>query len=264
MTLATAARRPSLMLPAAARSVWLRHFDVGKHLWLSNAIMPIVEPLLTFLVLGFGLGQFVELENGRDYIEFIAPGMLAAFPMWQALFSCTWPAFLRMDSQQVHQAMMATPLEPEDIGAGEIAWGATVAALSTFYVLLMSLAFGTVDSGFAALVVPIGFIHGAMIGSMALAYTATITNGNALNYFFTVVALPMFWFGDVFVPQQTLPDAFQVIGWFVPTTHTVAVYRDLLHGNLGLDTLGHLVWVVVVGAAFFALAMRQMRRRLVQ
>lgn len=264
MATITAGRRRGLALPRAQfATVWRRDYIVARHLWVSSALMPLVEPLLTFLVIGFGLGQFVELEGGGDYIDFIAPGMIVAFAMWQALFACTWPVYLRLETQQVHEAMLATTLEPEDIAAGEIAWGATMAAFSTFYVLLMAIAFGAVDSVLAPLVVPVGFLHGVMIASMALAYTATMKDSNALTYFFTIVALPMFWFGDVFVPAQSLPEGLRIAAWFVPTTHSVGVVRDLLSGDIDLGTLGHLAWVAVVAALFFVLAMRQMRRRLV-
>ncbi|HWO93764.1 MAG TPA: ABC transporter permease [Dehalococcoidia bacterium] len=244
-------------------AVWQRHLDAAQHTWVSAALMPAVEPLLTFLVLGFGLGQFVELEGGQEYRDFIAPGMLAAFPMWQAVFVCTWEAWMRMESNRTYHAMIATPVEPEEVAAGDVAWAATLGTLSTSYVFLMALAFGAINSPLALLILPLSLVHTAMLGSMALTYTTAIGNSSNLNYFFTIVVLPMFWFGDVFVPIDTLPEGLQALGWFVPTTHTTAIYRGLMNGEVELTMVGDLAWLGAAFAVFVLLAMRFMRRRLI-
>ena len=245
-------------------TVWQRHRDVFRHLWVNQALLPIVEPIITLLVLGFGLGQFVDLGNGQDYIAFIAPGMMAAFPMWQAVFVCSWGAWIRMETQQSYQSMIATPLEPEDVAAGEIAWGTTMSLISTFYVLIMIAALGLVHSPLVLLMPPVAVMHGVLLASMALAYTASIKTASAMEYFFTIGVIPMFWFGDIFFPRDRLPEGLQVAGWFVPTSHTVAIYRGLLSGNAGPSLFGHFLWLLVVGTALFLLALHRVRRRLIR
>ncbi len=244
-------------------AVWQRHIDVFRHLWVTRSVLPVVEPLITFLVLGFGLGQFVDLDGGRDYIEFLAPGMMAAFPMWHAFFICLWGSWIRMDSEHAYDAIIATPLEPEDVAAGEIAWATTMVLLTTFYVLLMSLAFGLVSSPLVVLTLPVAALHGWLLASMALSYSTSISSSSQIDYFFTIVALPMFWVGDVFFPKEDLPAAMQGVGWLMPLTHTVAVYRGLMEGAVGWGTLGDLAWLAVVAWLFFQLAMWRTRKRLV-
>jgi len=258
------ARPAPLSLPSPRFvAVWQRHVDVFWHLWVSRSALPVVEPLVTFLVLGFGLGQFVDLDSEKEYIEFIAPGMMAAFPMWQAFFICLWGSWIRMDSEHAYDAIIATPLEPEDVAAGEIAWATTMVMLTTFYVLLMSLAFGLVGSPLVVLTLPVAVLHGWMLASMALSYSTSISSSSQMDYFFTIVALPMFWVGDVFFPKEDLPEALQVVSWFMPVTHTVAVYRGLMDGDVSWGTLGDLAWIAIVGWLFFQLAMWRTRKRLV-
>ncbi len=266
MITTAAARRwvsPIVIPSGRFLAVWRRHLDVFMYRRFQHLALPLVEPALTFSILGFGLGQFVELESGQDYAAFIAPGFLAAFPMWQAVFVCTWGSWLRMNTQQLFQSIVATPLEPEDVAAGEIAWGTTMALLSSLYVLGISLAFGLVDSPLAALVLPVAVVHGLLLSSLALAFASRMADSSALEYFFTVVALPMFWFGDVFFPVAELPEALQTVSWFVPTTHTVAIYRGLFAGHLEWAMLGDLAWIITVGSAFFFLALRGVRSKLV-
>ena len=54
--------------------VWQRNRDVFMHIWKAEMIWPVFEPLIVMLGLGLGLGKFVELESGQEYIQFIAPG----------------------------------------------------------------------------------------------------------------------------------------------------------------------------------------------
>ncbi len=253
----------AIVLPSTGFwGVWQRHVDVARSRFLSQAVMPAVEPLITFLVLGYGLGRFVELEGGGDYVKFIAPGMVAVFPMWQAVFACTWEAWFRMENQRTYHAIISTPLGPEDVAAGEIAWGTTHSFLSAIYVMVMAVAFGTVDSPLAVLVLPVAILNGVMLSALSLWYTASVSSSHALGYFFTMGALPMFWLGNVFFPASSLPQALQTLGWFVPTTHTVAIYRALFTGDLAWSQLGDLAWLAVVGAFCFLMATRALRRRL--
>ena len=84
---AIAVRHPALRRPDVslrALRVWQRNRDVYLRLWKSELVWPLVEPLVTLFALGVGLGGLVDLGSGQPYIEFIAPGLLAVWPMWSA------------------------------------------------------------------------------------------------------------------------------------------------------------------------------------
>jgi len=49
----------------------------------------------------------------------------------------------------------------------------------------------------------------------------------------------------------------------VPLAHVVSLYRALVEGSTHWNHLGDVAWLLVVGAAFFALAVWSMRRRLI-
>ena len=257
-----AINRPDVSLRSLR--VWQRNRDVYLQLWKSELIWPLVEPLITLFALGVGLGGLVELDSGQSYIEFIAPGLLAVWPMWSASAECGWGSFFRMENQRTFDAIVATPVSIEDVITGEILWGATRALISTAYILVVISAWGLVDSPLAVLVLPAAVIPGIMFASISLSYTSVAWSISSLNYFFAVFITPMFWLAGVFFPVERLPGWAQTAAWWLPATHAVKVYRALTSGELGWSHLGDVVWMVVVAAAFYVIALYSMRRRLVK
>ena len=246
--------------------VWQRNRDVYLRLWKAEAIWPLAEPLITLLALGVGLGGLVEPEElgGQKYIDFIAPGILAVFPMWAAAGECGWGSFFRMENQRTYQAIIATPVSVEDVITGEIMWGATRGLISSLYILAVTAAFGLLDSPMALLVPVMAYLSGLMFASISLSYTSIARSISSLNYFFALFVTPQFWLGGVFFPLDRLPEGLQTFTWFVPTTHVVAIYRGLVEGSLHWSHLGDLAWIVAVTGVFYLVALWSMRRRLIQ
>ncbi|MBI2912387.1 MAG: ABC transporter permease [Chloroflexi bacterium] len=257
-----AVRRPDVS--RRALRVWQRNRDVYLRLWKSELVWPLAEPIITLLALGIGLGGLVELPSGQDYIAFIAPGLLAVFPMWAAAGECGWGSFFRMENQKTFDAIAATPVSVEDIITGEIMWGATRGLISSAYILVVVAAWGLLDSPLAILILPAAYLSGLMFASISLCYTSITRSISSLNYFFAIFITPMFWLGGVFFPLDRLPEGLRAASWWIPITHVVKVYRGLAGGDLRWSHLGDLAWVLVVGALFYALALFSMRRRLVR
>jgi len=250
-----------------AYRVWQRNRDVYLRLWKAEAIWPLAEPLITLLALGLGLGELItetELPGNQRYIEFIAPGILAVFPMWAAAGECGWGSFFRMENQRTYHAIIATPVSIEDVITGEVLWGATRGLISSVYIVAVSAAFGLLDSPMVLLAFPIAYISSFMFASISLSYTSVARSISSLNYFFALFITPQFWLGGVFFPLERLPEELQAAAWFVPATHVVDIYRGLVQGQLNLSHLGDLAWIGVVAAVFYYLALISMRRRLIQ
>jgi lipooligosaccharide transport system permease protein len=250
-----------------AYRVWQRNRDVYLRLWKAEAIWPLAEPLITLLALGLGLGELIteaELPGDQRYIEFIAPGILAAFPMWSAAAECGWGSFFRMENQRTYHAIIATPVSIEDVITGEILWGATRGFISSVYILAVTAAFLLLDSPMVLLALPIAYVSSFMFASISLAYTSIARSISSLNYFFALFITPQFWLSGVFFPLERLPEELQVASWFMPATHVVNIYRGLSGGNLGWGHLGDMAWIAVVAAVFYYVALISMRRRLIQ
>ena len=150
--------------------VWQRNRDVFFKLWHTEVPGFFAEPVLILLAMGVGLGTYVVL--GGSYLEFIAPGILAAYAMFSSASECTYGSFVRMKYQRTFEAIIATPVNMEDVVAGEIFWGATRSLLTTLAILIVIAAFGLVHSPWALLTIPISVLAGLMFSSIALVVTS--------------------------------------------------------------------------------------------
>lgn len=247
--------------------VWQRNRDVTFRLWRTEFIGHVVEPFVVIFALGLGLGRFVELDNGQDYIQFLMPGLMALFPMFAAVFECAWGSYVRLEMNHTYDAIMATPVSADDVITGEILWGTTRAMVNATWIFLVALAlnpwFDLIQSPWAILALPLTVLPGLLFSSISIAFASIARAMSQFTYFFNLVINPMFWFGGAFFPFDRLPEWAQVLGWFVPLTHVVNLYRGLLEGELAWSMLGDLAWVAVATAFFYWLALFGMRRRLI-
>lgn len=258
--------RPDLSL--GAYRVWQRNRDVLLRLWKSEFVAQLLEPVFVILALGIGLGQFVELTNGQDYVEFLAPGLLAMFPMFAAVFECAWGSYVKLEMQGTYRAVVATPVSVDDVITGEILWGTTRSVVNAAYILLVAAVLSPwlpmVSSPWAVLVVPAAVLPGVLFSAISICFASVARAMSQFSYFFNLVVNPMFWFGGAFFPFDQLPAWAQVLGWFIPLTHAVNLYRGLLGGHMHASMVIDLAWLAVASGFFYWLALVGMRRRLVE
>lgn len=242
--------------------VWQRNRDVFFRLWHSEAPGFVAEPVIVLLALGLGLGAYVGLVDGQRYIEFIAPGIIASYAMFSASFECTYASFIRMEYQNTYDAILATPLNVEDIIAGEIFWGATRSLMTGSIILAIAAAFQLVHSPWALLIPIISFLEGVMFAAIAIFFTSLVPAIYSFNYFFTLFITPMFFLSGVFFPLDSFPKILQTLSWVAPLTPVVHLIRALFQGELHPNLLLALVIIIVLATLFFSLSLVTMRRRL--
>ena len=242
--------------------VWQRNRDVFFKLWRSEAPGFLAEPVIVLLAMGFGLGAYVGLVDGQRYIEFIAPGIIASYAMFSASFECTYGSFVRMEFQKTYDAIITTPLNVEDVIAGEIFWGATRSFMTGTVILAIAAAFQLVHSPWAALIPILAFLQGIMFASIAIFYTSIVPAIYSFNYYFTLFMTPMFLFSGVFFPLIAFPKIVQTLSWVLPLTPAVHLTRALVNGEIQLELLWALALIIVIAALFFSISLVTMRRRL--
>ncbi len=243
--------------------VWQRNRDVFFRLWHAETPAFVAEPVIILLAMGLGLGAYVGLVDGQRYIDFITPGLIAGYAMFSASFECTYGSFFRLENQRTFDAIIATPLDIEDVSAGEIFWGATRAAMTGTAMLVIAAIFGLVHSPCALLIPPVCFVEGLMFASIALFFTSIVPSIYSFNYYFSLFITPMFFFSGVFFPLSSFPVVVQKISLVVPLTPVVHLTRGLVSGNLHPGLLLPLAIVVAFTIPFFLLSMFTMRRRLI-
>jgi lipooligosaccharide transport system permease protein len=247
-----------------ALRVWQRNRDVFLRVWRTELPGFVAEPVLILLAMGFGLGAYVGVVDGQRYIEFIAPGIVAAYAMFSASFECTYGSFFRMEYQKTYDAIIATPLNVEDVIAGEIFWGATRALMTGSAILVVITAFQLVASPWALLLPLLAFLEGLMFASIAMCFTAIAPSIYSFNYYFTLFVTPMFFFSGIFFPLSAFPEVVQSLSWLAPLTPAAHLARGLVLGELHPGLLGALALMLLLTLFFFSLSLVAMRRRLIR
>jgi lipooligosaccharide transport system permease protein len=248
--------------------VWQRNRDVFMHMWRAETLWPFFEPFVVFLGIGLGLGTFVELASGEDYIQFITPGVIAAFAMWAAIAEGGWGSYNRMSWQKTYDAMIATPVSLDDVITGEVIWAASKGVFSTAAIVLVTLIltpfWDMIQSPLVVMAFPTALLAGLMFGAMALLATSFVTSVSQLNYFVSLIIIPMFWVGGVFFPPDELSSEIQAFAWFLPLSHVVNLQRGWVTGDLEAAMVVDVIWIVVVTAVLYRAVLWSMRRRLIK
>ena len=249
-----------------ALRVWRRDMESWRKYYKASLVGALGEPILSLLAIGYGLGRFVDIDPGGaglGYAHFLAPGILASAAMNAASFEATFGSYTRMTEQKTYDAILATPIGIREIVAGDVLWAASKATLAGTAVLLVAAVAGLVHSFWALLLPVVALLIGLVFGAMGLVASARAPAYDFFTYYFTLVITVMYLFSGVFFPLASLPPWAQAAAWLLPLTHAVALVRACAAGTVGPLIGVHLLALVVVLAAAYALAVRWVGRRLI-
>ncbi len=246
-----------------ALRVWQRHLKVYTKLYKSSIALNFVEPVMYLAALGLGLGAFVKEIDGVPYINFIGPGIIASSAMFAAAYECSYGTFVRMTFQKTFDAILATPVNIDDLVTGELIWGATKSMLYGTVIIIVISLFGLVKSPLVVLIIPLLFVSGLLFSEISMMFAAIVPGIDSFNYFFTLFITPLFLFSGIFFPVTTLPALVAKVAWFTPLYHVVNICRALASG-LVIQVLGDIAWLVVVTAFLAPYPFRLMKKRLIK
>jgi lipooligosaccharide transport system permease protein len=254
----------SLMLPLRPLEFFLTQYRRG---WRGSAVSSVVTPVVYLLALGVGLGVFVDrstnLPQGVSYLEFVAPGLMAATAMQIASFEASWPVLGAIKWHRQYHAMLATPLRIRDVILGHQAYFVFRLALTATVYFVVITAFGAVNSPLGVLAIPVTVLVGLSFTAPIAAWAAHTDTEASFVAIFRFLILPMFLFSGTFFPISSLPKALEVIAWFTPLWHGVTLCRDMTLGNVVPADLLHVAYLLAFIAAGLVAAKITYSRRLV-
>lgn len=243
--------------------VWQRNFTVYRKLYRSSLVFNFIEPTLYLVALGFGLGAFVKDINGVPYIQFIAPGIIASSSMFATASECTYGTYVRMTYQRTFDAILATPVNIDDLVAGELLWGATKSLIYGSIIMFVISVFGLVDSPLIVLIIPFLFLSGLIFAEISVIATAVVPGIDSFSYFFTLLVTPSFLFSGIFFPLDSLHPLAVKIAFFNPLYHLVSISRTLSSGEVTSVT-SDMIWIVAAAALLAPYPFRLMKRRIIK
>jgi len=243
--------------------VWQRNFTVYTKLYKSSIAFNFVEPVLYLVAMGLGLGGLVKEINGMPSINFIAPGLIASSSMFATASECTYGTYVRMTYQKTFDAILATPININDLIAGELMWGATKSVFYGSIITLVVSTFGLIDSPMIILVIPLLFISGLIFAEISVIATAIVPGIDSFSYFFTLLLTPSFLFSGIFFPLDAFPEIVTKVAFFIPLYHLVNICRAFAAGSFhaaGWDV----IWLLAVALLLAPYPFRLMRKRIIK
>jgi lipooligosaccharide transport system permease protein len=172
--------------------------------------------------------------------------------------------FTRVTHQQTYDAILATPLQVDDIVAGETLWCALKSVLNTLPILVVATLLGAIHTWTALGAIPVFFLVGLCFAGPAIVAAAFAPSYDFFNYYTTLLITPMFIFSGVFYPVATLPPVAQVIVSILPLSHAIALIRPLVAGQALTDPLLHVAVLLGYAAVGYVAATIFIRRRLIR
>ena len=220
--------------------LWLRQL---KRYSRSRARMvaSLAQPLLFLFAMGFGFGPTFQKAGNGNYIQFLAPGIIAMAILFTAMFSgieILWDrqfGFLK--------ETLVAPVPRIQIVLGRTLGGATVAMIQGLIVFTVCMVAGFRVQNYGLLPAAAGFMFliamlftavGTIVGSL-------VEDMQAFPLIMNFLVMPMFFFSGALFPVGNLKGLLRVALRLDPLTYGVDGLRGALsHGfafGIGPDFL---------------------------
>ena len=260
---AAGGRRLGRLERSALTGVLVREVVNFSSYWRSTTFSSTVEPTFYLLAFGFGFGSLVSEVAGYDYVEFVGTGTVATAVLFSSAFPAMFGTFIKYQFQRTYDAILAAPVDTEELVTAEALWVATRASVYGCVPLLVALLFG-LDPSAGMLTVPfIAFLAGfgwACFGISIAGFASSIEN---FNYVISAVLTPLFLVAGTFFPLSELPQWAQIAGNLNPLHHCVELVRHAAFGFHGWADLGRVAFLVGFGLGMWRIAIHAMTRKLV-
>jgi lipooligosaccharide transport system permease protein len=263
--MATATRTAKLgrLERPALTGVLVREIVNFSSFWRSATFSSTVEPTIYLLAFGFGFGSLVSTVGGYDYVEFVGTGTVATAVLFSSAFAAMFGTFVKYQFQRTYDAIMAAPVDTEELVTGEALWIATRAGVYGCVPMIVAIFFG-LDPTWGMLTVPFtAWLSGlgwACFGIMVAGFAKSFEN---FNYVVSAVLTPLFLVAGTFFPLDGLPEWVQVLGELNPLHHCVQLVRDaVLYGFAWTDLL-RVGFLVGFALLMWRLAIVAMTRKLI-
>jgi lipooligosaccharide transport system permease protein len=261
--ISAAVTRVGRLEPAALAGVMSRDVAIFGRYWKATTFSSIVQPTIYLLAFGLGFGSLVTHIGHLKYVQYVGTGVVATAVLFSSAFPGMFNTFIRWQFQRTYDAILAAPVDVEELITAEILWISVRAGIYGVAPLLVAIAFGLEPDPGMLLVPGICFVTGfgfAAFGVTVAAVAKTIDN---FNYITSAVLTPLFLVAGTFFPISALPEGVRTVAEFNPLYHCVQLVRDASLGGLGTADLGHLAVLVAFAVLMWRLAIRQLGKRLI-
>lgn len=231
-------------------AIYLRELLILRKKLLRQLASMSVGPLLYLIAFGFGMGQELKVQ-GRSYMEFLIPGLVAMNSMIQS-FAIASEINIARFYWRIFEEFQAAPIRNIAYVTGEVLAGITRALLSVGVILAIGFVTGVwLHYGvfFWLAVLLNGFLFASLAVCLAMLVKSHADQALLTNFFIT----PMAFLGGTFFPVERMPEWIQGLLRFLPLTHAAQAIRNAAF-NAKPPCLFSYLLLAAIGAVLFILA----------
>jgi lipooligosaccharide transport system permease protein len=257
-------------MSATTRSLRLveHHLLTLRRRWRLNALTAL-GPVSFLTAVGVGLGRVIDQHGAMPlsgtYLQFLAPGLLAATAMQTAANQNAYPVAGAARIGSTFDLMLMTPLRVWNICAGQLVWTALQLLIVLIPLWACAVALGAITGARGLLALVAALICGLAFAPGVAALCAWLSGYAGIPVLLNLIITPLFLLGGVFFPLQQLPPGLQVVAELTPLHHGVELTRELAAGSLPVADAGlHTAVLAAYLVAGTWLAHRVFERRLLR
>jgi lipooligosaccharide transport system permease protein len=231
--------------------------------WKSSTFSSTVEPTIYLLAFGFGFGSLVSTIGGYDYVDFVGTGTVATAVLFSSAFPAMFGTFVKYSFQRTYDAILAAPVDTEELVTAEALWIATRAGVYGCVPMLVAMVFG-LDPSWGMFAVPfIGWLAGFGWASFGITIAGYAKSFENFNYVVSAVLTPLFLLAGSFFPLDQLPEWAQALAQLNPLHHCVVLVRHAVFGFEGWEDVARVGVLVAFGLLMWRVAIHAMTRKLI-
>jgi ABC-2 type transport system permease protein len=217
--------------------LWLRQI---KRYFRSRAriVGSLGQPLLFLLSLGFGFGPVFQRAGQGNYIQFLAPGVIAMTVLFSGIFNgieLIWDrqfGFLK--------ETLVAPVPRVTIMIGRTLGGATTSVMQGLIVAIACVLVGFRPNSVMAVVGGLVFMTliAVMFTALGTAIASVLSDFQGFQMVMNFLVMPIFFLSGALFPLMGLPRALDIIARIDPLSYGVDGLRSSMTGvsHFGLTT----------------------------
>jgi lipooligosaccharide transport system permease protein len=231
--------------------------------WRSATFSSTVEPTVYLLAFGFGFGTLVSTIGGFDYVDFVGTGIVATAVLFSSAFPAMFGTFVKYQFQRTYDAILAAPVDTEELVTAEALWIATRAGVYGCVPMLVAMVFG-LDPAWGMFAVPViawvGGFGWACFGISIAGFSKSFEN---FNYVVSAVLTPLFLLAGSFFPLDEFPTWARWLAQINPLHHLVQLVRHAVFGWDGWTDFVRFGVLIAFGLVIWRIAIHAMTRKLI-
>ncbi len=204
----------------------------------SRIVGSLGQPLLFLLALGFGFGPIFRRAGQGNYIQFLAPGVMAMTVLFSGIFNgieLIWDrqfGFLK--------ETLVAPVPRVTIMIGRTLGGATTSVMQGLIVAVACLIVGFRPNGAMAIAGGLVFmvLIAVMFTALGTAIASVLSDFQGFQMIMNFLVMPIFFLSGALFPLTGLPRALDLIARIDPLSYGVDGLRSSMTGlsHFGLPT----------------------------